>query len=454
VSTRMGIRDASFLYLERPNAHLQIGCVAVLERSIGPDALRARLAARLPARYRQRAVDVPFTAGHPSWEDDPDFDLRNHLRRWTVPRPGGPAELCEAVASLLGQPLERSRPLWEMHLLEGLDGDRCAMFQAVHHCMLDGMAGAQLLDVLLDRSRDAREPRGPAAARAELPDDTTRLARAVTEGLWRPVRMATRLAGLLAKPAAARSALERLRGAAFEVVRLGTDQVPEMPWNRRVGPRRLLAFARLPLEGVRRIRRTRGGTVNDVALCAVAGGLHRYLRAGGYETRGLELTAAVPVSLRSAEEARSGGNRISAVLVPLAVDVEEEIPRLAATRALMDGLKARAAWVGIDALLDLFDQLPPALVAAFAPHLRLTRIANLIATNVPGPRETRYLCGARVEALYPIVPIFDGIGLGIAIFSYDGWLHLGLNADADAIPDLDKLRSGIEDAFASLEGGA
>jgi diacylglycerol O-acyltransferase len=136
------------------------------------------------------------------------------------------------------------------------------------------------------------------------------------------------------------------------------------------------------------------------------------------------------------------------------VDVEEEIPRLAATRALMDGLKARAAWVGIDALLDLFDQLPPALVAAFAPHLRLTRIANLIATNVPGPRETRYLCGARVEALYPIVPIFDGIGLGIAIFSYDGWLHLGLNADADAIPDLDKLRGGIEDAFASLEGGA
>jgi len=201
---------------------------------------------------------------------------------------------------------------------------------------------------------------------------------------------------------------------------------------------------------VRRIRTLRGGTVNDVVLCTLAGGLHRYLRQSGVATRGLELVALVPVSLRSAEQAGAMGNRISAMLVPLAVDPTSEVPRLAATRAMTERLKRDTAWTGIDSLLGALEGMPPALVALAGQGLSLGAIANVVATNVPGPREPRWLCGRRVESLFPIVPIVDGIGLGLAVFSYDGALYVGLNADAALMPDLEKLEQGILEAFAEL----
>jgi WS/DGAT/MGAT family acyltransferase len=198
------------------------------------------------------------------------------------------------------------------------------------------------------------------------------------------------------------------------------------------------------------VRRARGGTVNDVVLCALAGGLHRYLASIGVRTRGLELTALVPVSLRREDEAGALGNRISAILVPLAIDPEDEVARLAATRASTDRLKSAAAWTGIDSLLHWLDDLPAGLVAAAARRLGRVRIANVVATNVPGPREPRFLCGCSVDAIYPIVPITDGLGLGLAVFSYAGTLHVGLNADPGLVPDLEKLGRAIEEAFEEL----
>jgi WS/DGAT/MGAT family acyltransferase len=206
--------------------------------------------------------------------------------------------------------------------------------------------------------------------------------------------------------------------------------------------------------GVRRIRLRHGVSVNDVVLAVLAGGLKRWLEAHGEETRGLELRALVPVSLRSPDQAAELGNRISAMLVPLAVDPAGEIPRLIATHAVTQRLKTNGAWTGIDALLELVDGLPPALVAALGQRLSLGRLANLIATNVPGPTETRWLCGARALELRPLVPIADGLGLGLAVFSYDGSLQIGLSADADLVPDLEKLAQGLEEAFASLLGSA
>jgi WS/DGAT/MGAT family acyltransferase len=451
----MSVRDAGFLYLERPEAGLHIGCLALLERGVTLAALRRRVEARLPRlpRYAQRAVPAPFGVGHPSWEDDPHFDLDQHLRRWSLPAPGGESDLVALAAALFEQPLARSRPLWEMHLVEGLHGERCALLQKVHHCMVDGMAGAQILEALLDP-----EPSPPDAVRS-LPRwrrklaPPSGLAGALVDGARAQARGVAQLFGALARPSSALAAAERLRQAAFAALQLATDDVPVMPWNGPIGPHRSLAFTRLPLETVRRVRRLRGGTVNDVVLCAIAGGLRRYLDAVGVPTRGLELTALVPVSLRSPEEARALGNRISAMLVPLAVDPAEEIPRLAATRAITERLKQRTAWTGIDALLAALDGAPPALVAFASAHVRIGRLANLITTNVPGPRETRWLGDARVEALYPLVPIAGGIGLGVAVFSYDGWLHVGLNADAQRLSDLEKLRRGIEDAFQALAAG-
>jgi WS/DGAT/MGAT family acyltransferase len=208
------------------------------------------------------------------------------------------------------------------------------------------------------------------------------------------------------------------------------------------------------MRGVREIRATHGGSVNDVVLATLAGGLKRWLEAHGRDTRGLELTALVPVSLRSPDQAATLGNRISAMLVPLAVDPAGEVARLAATRAATERLKTGGAWTGIDALLELVDGLPAALVATVGQRLSLGRLANVISTNVPGPKETRWLCGARALELRPLVPIADGLGLGLAVFSYDGWLHIGLAADADLVPDLEKLERGLEEAFASLLGSA
>jgi WS/DGAT/MGAT family acyltransferase len=453
----MSTRDAGFLYLERPQSPLHIACVAILDVPISADLLARHIEARVPRmrRYSQRVVAVPLDAGHPTWEDDPGFAARRHLHRWSLPSPGGEAELVEAVGHLLGLPLERSRPLWDMHLLEGLAGGGCALLQRVHHCMVDGVAGAQLLEALLDASPEAPVPPvSREAAAAPLPGGGVRFARAVGAAFSEGMRRSLGGLGALARPAVARDAVARLRSAAFAALRLATDEIPTLPWNGPIGPDRSLAFTRLSLAGVRRIRDAHGGTVNDVVLSVVAGGLHRLLASVGIATRDLELTALVPVSLRSASEAASLGNRISAMLVPLAVDLEGEVARLRATCAITQQLKARSDWVGIDSLLALLDDLPPALVASVGRRLRIGRLANLIATNVPGPRETRWLCGVRVDGLRPIVPIVDGIGLGIAIFSYDGWLEIGINADAGSVPDPEKLQRGIESAFASLEAGS
>jgi WS/DGAT/MGAT family acyltransferase len=256
------------------------------------------------------------------------------------------------------------------------------------------------------------------------------------------------------RPRAAAEAIGRLRAAAFSALQLATSELVTLPWNAPLGPLRAVAFTKLPMSATRSIRARHGGSVNDVVLSTLAGGLKRWLEAHGHDTRGLEMTALVPVSLRSPDEAADLGNRISAMLVPLAVDPVGEVPRLAATRAATERLKTSAAWAAIDALLEWVDGLPPALVATFGQRLSLGRLANVIATNVPGPQETRWLCGARVLELRPLVPIADGLGLGVAVLSYDGWLQFGLVADADRMPDLEKLEQALEETFASLLGAA
>ena len=453
----MSARDAGFLYLERSHTQLHIGCVAIFEGALSREDLIARIEERLPRlrRYAQRAMRVPFSLGHPSWEDDPGFRVEDHVTRWGLPAPGGESELREAVAQLFALPLDRERPLWEMHLLEGLADGRTALFQKVHHCMIDGMAGAQLLETLLDREPHPppRAALGPSRERA-LPGARQRIARALAEEVAARARSVASTWRALTRPRAASLAIARLRDAAFSALQLATSELVTLPWNAPLGPRRAVAFTKLPLRGVRSIRAQHGGSVNDVVLATLAGGLKRWLEAHGQDTRGLELRALVPVSLRSPDEAADLGNRISAMLVPLAVDPVGEVPRLAATRAATERLKTSGAWTGIDALLELVDGLPAALVASVGQRLSLGRLANVIATNVPGPAETRWLCGARALELRPLVPIADGLGLGLAVFSYDGWLHVGLAADADLVPDLEKLEQALGEAFASLLGSA
>ena len=454
----MSAADAGFLYLERPHAPLHIGAIAILDGELRVDELVKRIEARLPRlrRYTQRAMEVPLGAEHPRWEDDPDSDVRDHVYRWVLPAPGGEAELLEICAELHARPLDRSRPLWEMHVLEGLAGERTALFQKVHHCMIDGASGAQLLEELLDPPAGGQtacaQPLPPPVRR---PSSVARLGSGLADATRRQLRTAGTVLGALMGPQRARASAQQLWDAVSAALRLAVRDMPELPWNAPLGQRRRLAFTRLPMAGVSEIRKRHGCTVNDVVLSVLAGGLHRYLRGMGHETEDVEVRALVPVNLRAPHEKQALGNRISAMIVPLAVAFSEELPRLHTTRAITERLKERMAWTGIATLLAILEGVPAPLVGlAGRAVTSLGRLANVVATNIPGPRDARRLCGSRLDALYPIIPIADGIGLGLAVFSYNGWLHVGLNADADLVPDLEKLRLGIEESFTQLLGSA
>jgi WS/DGAT/MGAT family acyltransferase len=279
---------------------------------------------------------------------------------------------------------------------------------------------------------------------------TRRLADDLASAALQPLRLGGRLARALGSGARARAARDWLLSSSFEAVRLGLREIPRMPWNAPLAGSRRLVSLRLPQSVLRPARRAFGASTNDVLLCVIAGGLHRYLEAGGTATRGLELTALVPVSLRIRSDAPEPGNRISAMLVPLAADLDREPARLVVTQRITEQLKARSAWSGIEGLLDLLEFAPAWLIRLGARTLPLARIANLVATSVPGPREPRTLFGTPISALQPVVPIADGIGLGIAALSYADHLEVTLHADSALIPDLDKLRLALQEAFTTL----
>jgi diacylglycerol O-acyltransferase len=458
---RLSAMDASFLHLERPRAPLHIGCVVCLEGALSIEALVRHLEHRLPGRRRwaERLAAAPLGLAHPSWVAVPDFEPQDHVQRWRLPEPGGERELREVVGALLARPLEKDRPLWEAHLLEGLANGDSAVLLKVHHCMVDGMAGASLLDSLLEerprarRRPTPRRPIGAAPAHEAEPASSRRLADTLADAVAAPVRAARDATGLLG----ALGSPGRLAGAAAEAGgfawRAAHGERPAMPWNGDLGPRRRLAFARLSLLDARWIRSAHGGTVNDVVLTALAGGLRRHLAWAGVPIPGGVLHALVPVSLRTPHEASALGNRLAALRVPLALGPDRELDRLAATCRVTERLKAARRYEGIAALLAAIDWLPAPLVAFAAGRLPWRALAHLLATNVPGPRTPRFLAGRPVRALYPIAPLVHGMGLALAVFSYAGWLHVGLHADPDRVPELEKLRVGIEESFAALRAG-
>ena len=452
---RMSSLDAAFLYLERRHAPLHVGCVIRLDRSLSLDSLLRHLRSRMPrlARFAQRAVRAPLALAHPAWEDDRAFDLCDHVQRWSVCRPGGERELCELVATLMARPLDLARPMWEAHLLEELHDGSAALLLKVHHCMIDGISGAALLDALLEAT-----PHPPRRAAAPPPADAVgppaRAASAVAAAVVEPARRAVEALGVLGRPAALRRSGAALRDAGSFALAATLGRQTRLPWNASLGPRRRIAFVRLALADARWIRSAHGGTINDVVLTALGGGLRRYLQATGAQLRDATLHALVPVSLRPPGHEGALGNRLSALRVPLAITPESDVDRLAATCATMERLKARRAFDGVAVLIGAIELLPAPLVALAASTTPLDMVAHLVATNVPGPRERRYLAGRSVRAIHAIAPVTDGMGLSVAVFSYAGGLHFSLHADADLVPDLDKLCAGIEETFAALRSGS
>lgn len=456
---RLSGLDEAFLGFETANAYMHVAVTAVLDAGplrmpnggIDKERVQRHIASRLSVlpRFRQRLEYVPITQDA-VWVDDERFDLKYHLRHVSLPRPGDVAQLQQCCAEILERPLNRSRPLWEAWVVEGVGDDAFALIVKVHHCIVDGIAGIGMLVALLDPMPvDAPEllpswkPRPGPTAREMVRDEVARrvqgtmsAGRAVVQSIGAPFRSADQVGTAM--------------GSLFTLARKGLSPAPTSRFNAPIGPHRRVAWMALDLERVRRMKQQLGGTVNDVVLTAVSGAIGATLRRHRDPSGEASLRAVVPVSVRSAEEIGAPGNRVSLWVVPLPTGERDPRRRLARIRQTTDELKRGQAAAGGTVITEAANWAGGAVVAAGARMLSAARLYNLIVTNVPGPNLPLYLLGARVRAAYPHLPLFENQGLGIALLSYCGQLHVGLTADWEHGTLLEQVTDELEACFTEL----
>ena len=456
---RLSAIDASFLAQEADNTHMHLGAVAVFEGpplSYGDLVAHIRSRLHMVPRYRQKLAFPPMETGRPLWIDDAAFDLGYHVRHAALPAPGTDEQLATLTARLHSEPLDRGRPLWEVWLVEGLSGDRCALVSKAHHALVDGLAGVGIVTVLFDLTDNAPPaleqpvpwaPR-PAPGRAEL------ALRGVRGAARVPFKLAQRALDAARSPTdAAATALAAVEGLG-EVAWATLNPAPPTPLNVEIGRHRRVAFVRCPLEDLRRVRRAFGGTVNDVLLAVVAGALRRLLEHRGVSTDGLELRALVPVSVRTADESDAMGNRLVALRAALPLYLADPVARLRVIKESMDGVKRSRQAMGAGVLAQLEHFAPPALLGRATRLNFSTRLFNLLVTNVPGPQFPLFLLGRRLQHLFPVAFLARDHGLAVAIMSYDGAVDFGLLGDYDAMPDLETLGEGILESLQELLAAA
>ncbi|HEX6697749.1 MAG TPA: wax ester/triacylglycerol synthase family O-acyltransferase [Solirubrobacteraceae bacterium] len=450
---RLTAIDASFLHQEGPASHMHVGALALFEGPPPPftevlDALRGRL--HLVPRYRQKLSVPPAGTGRPLWIDDPSFDIEYHVRHTALPRPGSEEQLLLLAGRIFSQQLDRSKPLWEMWMVEGLHEGGLALITKTHHALIDGIAGVDIAQVIFDL--------GPVPAEVPHPDDAwqprpepsaSEVLAAGALGLLRTgARTAAAAAALAARPGEAlRSARVALEGVG-EVAWAGLNPAPETPLNVEIGPHRRFCVVRNDLADFKAVKNAFGGTVNDVVLAVVSGALRGWLQSRGMRTEGLELRALVPVSIRAQDERGTLGNRIAAMRGPLPVYIEDPVARLRTVKASMDGLKDSKQAVGAEVLASVQNFAPPTILAQASRINFSTRLFNLIVTNVPGPQFPLYLRGRELLDVFPVAFLPKDHALAIAIMSYNGHMNFGLLGDYDALPDIDVIGEGIH---ASLE---
>jgi WS/DGAT/MGAT family acyltransferase len=456
---RLSGLDASFLALERMETPMHIGSLAILEGDPFFDErgrfrladVRALVESRLHLipRFRKRVMDVPFGLGRPVWVDDARFDIGYHVRLTALPTPGTRAQLLALFERVEAQVLDRSRPLWELWFVEGLEGGRVAVIQKTHHALVDGVSGVDVATVLFDFTREPTTPDAPEWVPQAAPSPAQLLVDTLVEELGGVTHVGRIVADALQVPRRAMMQVGQL-GRSMATLAEGRLLAPRLSINQPVGRHRRFLGVRVPLDDVKAVRRVYGGTVNDVVLAGVAGGLARLLESRGELRPNLTVKVMCPVSVRDETEHLALGNRVSALVVPVAVGEPDPVARLASIRAATEDLKERHQAVAAETLIGLTEYAAPTLLglAARAAHRQV--LFNLISTNVPGPQVPLYCMGAEMVEAYPMVPLARNLGLGIAILSYCGSLHLGLLADRDASPDLDVLAAGITDAFTEL----
>jgi WS/DGAT/MGAT family acyltransferase len=442
--------DSSFLHMERAGAHMHVASTSIFEGPAPSHAdFREHIAARLHLvpRFRQKLRFVPFSQGRPVWVDDPHLNLDYHVRQTALPAPGSEEQLRNLAARIFSQQLDRSKPLWELWLVEGLTEDRFAIIGKSHHALVDGVSGVDITTVLFDVEREPTNPpaRPPKWAPRPEPTDLKLLSDALRERATSPREIVRGMRAALRGP---RQVLSGISDAS-KMVGAGMS-APSTPFNVEIGPHRRIAFVRTELDLLKAVKNEHGGTVNDVVLSVVTGALGNYLRARGQDTEGLELRAMVPVSVRAEEERGALGNRISAMMAPLPVWCEEPVRRLHLVTEIMGDLKGSGQAVAAEILTRLVDFAPTTIAAQAARLQPAQRFFNLVVTNVPGPQFPLYVLGREMESIFPLVPLARRQALCVGIMSYNGQIDFGLVGDYDAMADLDSFGLDLEGAMAEL----
>ena len=454
----LSAEDRMFLRFERPDVQMHVGATLVfaggplLNNSGGIDARRIRenIGAHLGAipRYRQRLHRSPID-GLPVWVDDAAFDLTAHVRHVRLERPGDERALHRVASRILSQPLDRRRPLWEMWIVDGLAGRRFAIVSKTHHCMVDGVAGADLVSLLLAPTPTSTIPRAAPWTPRAVPSASALLRDRVA---WQAdtLRRVARALWQVARDPTTAAKWGRHASAFWQALGIGLRPAPDSPLNRRIGPRRRFAWLALDLREVKEVKNRLGGTVNDVVLATVAGALRRFLHQRDPDGTSPDLRALVPVNTRTPAESGAMGNHVAAWLMPLPVGEPRPLDRLARIRTITAALKGANDALGA----ELVTAAGSAVLAYGVRLVERLRPFNLVVTNVPGPPLPLYLLGAPLQHVYPLVPLFPNQGLGVAVFSYADTLCWGFNADCHVVPDVQALADAVGTAFRELADAA
>ena len=451
---RLSALDVSFLTNESSSSHMHVGGILIFE---GPppsyEDLLEHVSSRLHLvpRFRQKLAYPPVPTGRPFWVDDPAFNLEYHVRHSALPAPGSEEQLRKMASRVFSQQLDRTKPLWELWLVQGLTRKRFALVTKTHHALVDGVSGVDIATVLFD----LKPVPEPAEADHDWvpdpePSSATLLAKDA-EGLLRtPIRALRRLEQAVEHPSAA---VQQLSEAAEGVGEIGwafVNAAPKVPLNVEIGSHRRFAWVRSDLAQFKKVKDALGGTVNDVVLAVVAGALRSWLGARGIRTEGLELRAQVPVSIRAQDERGHLGNKLAVMRAPLPVYIEDPVARLETVTEAMQGLKQSKQALGAEVISRFNDFAPPTLLAQAARINFSTRLFNAVVTNVPGPQVPLYVLGRELEDCFPVGFLPPHQALFIAIMSYNGGINFGLLADYDSMHDLDVIAEGIERSIAEL----
>ena len=460
---RLSAQDASFIGLEDSRCHMHVGGVMLFDARPmraadgGLDierimrAIEARL--HLVPRFRQRLSYLPYER-LPIWVDDDRFRLAYHVRHTALPRPGDERTLKRLVGRIMSQQLDRTRPLWEMWFVEGLEHDQFALISKTHHCMIDGVSGADLISVIMEPYPNP-EPGEPLAWMPRPhPSDARLVFDEARRRLAQPLDVLRAAQQAIRHPEETLGKVEETVAALAEAFSPSLNPASQLPINTEVGPSRRFDWTPMSVADLKAVKNVLGGTLNDVVLATVSGALRRFCLQRAVDPDTLNVRALVPVSVRAAEEHGALGNRITEIIAPLPIHLEDPVERLEAVRITMGGLKESKQALGGEVMTAIAEwTVPNVLVQAVKLGMR-SRPYNLTVTNVPGPQIPLYLLGCEMKTTYPVVPLFENVALVVGLFSYNGGLFWGFTADWETVPDLHDFVRAVEDSFRELQQAA